>query len=64
MATIPLVGQNVTFNADVIPQGTRQKLGSHRSGVVSQVTWNGRICVQVENVGVVWVDAIDVEPQP
>ena len=62
MTTAPTVGTHVQFDMRTLPSGTRQKLGSASGGVVTQVTWNGRIAVQpTGSVGVVWVEAIDIK---
>jgi hypothetical protein len=61
--TTPTIGAHVTFTA-LLPHGTRRKLGSATGGIVTAVTWNGRISVQIAgSTGVIWCDVIDVETE-
>lgn len=61
MTSKPEIGQRVHFTP-TLPIGTLRKLGNVTDGVVTQVTWGGRIAVQpTGSTSVVWVDAIDIE---
>jgi hypothetical protein len=61
MTTIPVISTPVTFTA-ALPSGIRQRLGGVTQGIVTAVTWNGRIGVQpVGSTGVVWVEPMDID---
>jgi len=66
MTTIPVVDTPVRFNLEMLPSGIRRNLGGVRDGIVTAVTWNGRIGVKpTGSTGIVWVEAMDVtEAQP
>jgi len=61
MTTIPVVDTPVRFNLEMLPSGIRRNLGGVRDGIVTAVTWNGRIGVKpTGSTGIVWVEAMDV----
>lgn len=61
MTTIPTINTPVAFNVDTLPSGLRQKLHGVTQGIVTAVTWNGRIGVKpTGSTAVIWVEAMDV----
>ncbi len=61
MTTLPTINTPVTFNVDIMPSGLRQQLHGVTQGIVTQVTWNGRIGVKpTGSTAVIWVELMDV----